>query len=77
MATIIEGARWTLTNSAAERMVEKGLITKCDNDHIDVIEADLPIYHRYLKAPDWFGFTTVHGAIITAEKEVANDSSTK
>ncbi len=80
MATIIEGAIWTLTEAAAERMVENGLITRCDGEHVvkhlvddnleDLLEVDKPIYHRARNAPDWFGFATISGAIRSAEEHV-------
>lgn len=73
MATIMEGAQWTLTEAAAERMVENGLLTKCTGDHTEqVIADDLPIYHRACDAPSWFGFSTMHQAIRAAEAHVVN-----
>lgn len=68
MATLVEGALWTLTEGAAMVMVEKGLITPCDADH-DLLDVDQPIFHFASKTPDWFGFSTVYGAIKDAERE--------
>ena len=71
MATIMEGALWTLTEAAAERMVENGLLTKCTGKHTEeVSEADLPIYHRACDAPSWFGFANIDQAIRSAEEHV-------
>jgi len=71
MATIMEGALWTLTEAAAERMVENGLLTKCQGKHTEeVLEADLPIYHRACDAPNWFGFGNMDQAIRAAEAHV-------
>ena len=67
MATIMEGARWTLTDAAAERMVANGLIQECYGEHLGVLEVDKPIYHRACNAPDWFGFATIPHAIMSAE----------
>ena len=80
MATILEEGIWTLTEAAAERMVENGLIERCDqkhyaghlyygeNDEEGLLVIDHPVYHRSPTAPDWFGFATMHQAIISAEK---------
>lgn len=79
MATIIEGALWTLTEEAAQRMVENGLIALCTRKHTnypDLGEADLPIYHRACDAPDWFGIATLPGAIQSAETH-ANAGATQ
>lgn len=70
MATILEGALWTLTEAAAERMAANGLIRKCDCDHLTTVPADQPIYHRAFDAPSWFGFATIAGAIRAAEAHV-------
>jgi hypothetical protein len=76
MATIIQGAVWTLTENAANLMESKGLIVRCEAEH-GLLEVDKPVFHKHIKAPDWFGFSTVSGAINDAEKEVENDSATK
>ena len=73
MATIIEGGVWKLSEAAAERMVENGLITKCPHPaewHIHEDEIEDPVYHRALRAPDWLGFATMGGAVRTAEEHV-------
>lgn len=66
MATIIQIGRWTTTEEVADHMVEIGLLKKCENEHIDVTEEDLPIYHISPEAPDWFGYSTMEGAIRTS-----------
>lgn len=69
MATIIEGALWTLTEYAAESMVEKGILVRCGANHRDVLEVDKPIYHLSIDAPDDVGQSNLHVHIIEAEKE--------
>lgn len=72
MATIIEGAEWSLTNEAAKVMEKAGFIKECkaDEEHQNMLELDKPIYHIHPQAPDWFGYTTIPGSIILANKEV-------
>lgn len=71
MATIIEfNALWTLTDAAAEVMAERNLINKCEETHDAILKADLPIYHLHRQAPEWFGFSTITGAINDAEKAI-------
>lgn len=67
MATIMEDALWTVDTAVAERMVETGLIQECTRDHTSVMPIDLPIYHIACDAPKWFGFSTMHAAIIAAQ----------
>jgi len=59
MATIIEHSLWTITDEAAEKMCEDGLITLCSAEHLGALEIDKLIYHRAAKAPDWFGLSTL------------------
>lgn len=70
MATLLEGAMWTLSEAAAERMVENGLIAACQGNHSGLVPVDRPIYHRACDAPNWFGFATIAGAIRSAEEHV-------
>lgn len=70
MATIIEGALWTLTDKAAEKMAEDELIYRCDSNH-NVVDADLPIYHVTDKGEArGVGLSTMGGYIKRAEREV-------
>lgn len=74
MATIMEEVMWTLTEAAADRMVENGLLVKCEGKHTeDVLERDRPIYHRACDAPSWFGFSTMDQAIRSAEAHVEKE----
>lgn len=79
MATILEGALWTLTEAAAQRMVENGLLVECSNEHfcepMDGVEADRPFYHIAPRAPDWFGFSTIPLAIAQAQAHVEAEST--
>ena len=76
MATIMEGALWTLTEAAAERMVENGLIVQCDEeDHPHTLDVDKPIYHIAEDAPGWFGMGTLNQAIISAEAHVTPEEA--
>lgn len=78
MATIMEDALWTLTEAAAERMVENGLLTKCEGKHTaEVLEVDRPIYHVACDAPNWFGFSTMDQAIRSAEAHVSLEAEIK
>lgn len=73
MATILEGALWTLTEAAAERMVENGLLVPCKSIHINDHHAedfDAPIYHIAIDAPPWFGVHSLPDAIKSAEAHV-------
>lgn len=70
MATILEDAAWTLTDAAAERMVENGLIIECPLHHTMILESDKPIYHIAPCAPRWFGAGSIRVAITAAESHV-------
>lgn len=77
MATILEGALWTLTEAAAERMVQNGLLVKClrPQEHActphDATEADKPFYHISLETQaSWLGMSTLPKAIEAAEAAV-------
>ena len=72
MATIIEGALWTLTEKAANALVEEGILTKCDNEHSFILDVDKPIYHYSINKPDYVGSSNLHSYIIEAEKKVDN-----
>lgn len=67
MATIVEGAWWTLTNAAAEVLVGKGLIVECKEEHVDA--GDGPIYHLSSLSKE-VGFTNIDSYISEAESEV-------
>lgn len=68
MASILEGAIWTVTEEVADHMVETGLLVKCEANHIGIEEYDKPVYHISPDAPSWFGFSTIAGAINSATK---------
>lgn len=70
MATIIEGALWTVTEEVAEHMVDIGLLQKCQNNHTGMLDHDKPIYHISCNAPQWFGFATIDGTIRQVEKNL-------
>lgn len=72
MATIIEGALWTLTEEAAMLMVDRGYLKACDSDH-DLIEEDQPIFHMANDHPDWLSLVTLPAAIADAERAVYED----
>lgn len=73
MASIIENAIFTVTEEVAEHMVKTGLIVKCTSDHINVLDVDKPVYHISSEAPDWFGYTSIPGAIYSAIKAVESE----
>lgn len=75
MATILEGALWTLTEAAAERMVENGILVRCEDEHscapTDGLEVDKPYYHISQEtSASWVGMSTLPAAIAAAEKHV-------
>lgn len=70
MATIIEGAMWTLTEEAAEHLVEKGILKKCIVHHVDILETDKPIYHINPNAAREINMETIHDYIVDAQKYV-------
>lgn len=71
MATIMEGTTWTLTEAAAERMFESGLIVKCSSQHCNKEAVDGTIYHiDDFHAPAWFGVHSLEQAIRSAEEHV-------
>lgn len=72
MATIIEDGLWTLTEAAAEHLVEQGIIYKCIGVHItpSLRASDYPIYHLNAKAPREIGVSNLHTYIADAEKIV-------
>lgn len=70
MATIIDTCLWTVTEDVANHMVDTGLLQLCQHEHILVMAVDKPIYHISPDAPGWFGFSTMHGAILGAERAV-------
>lgn len=74
MATIAEyGALWTLTDEAAQVMVEKDILFECPHsaDH-NIIEADKPVYHIREDKPDWIGVSTLPIAMAEAQSDVEN-----
>jgi hypothetical protein len=79
MATILEEAAWTITEAAAERMAENGLLKKCEHEYHTqaVMTADLPVYHRSDDAPSWFGFSTMDQAIRSAEAHAAGEKESE
>lgn len=53
MATIIDGGHWTCTEGAAELLVTRGLLYKCDKEHEGLLSIDYPIYHVSNRSPFW------------------------
>lgn len=74
MATILEGAAWTVTEEVADHMVENGLLVKCEKRHADqdLLITEMPVYHIACDAPRWFGFSTLGTAIESAMRTVEN-----
>lgn len=70
MAMVIEDARFPISDEAAERMVENGLLVKCGKEHTCAIEGNQAVYHIAEDAPVWFGYATLAGAIRSAEEYV-------
>lgn len=68
MATIIEGALWTLTDEAAQILVEQDIIKACDADH-DLLDVDQPIYHLANGLDPKAYFCLLDGFILAAEKK--------
>lgn len=71
MATIMEGQIWNLSEAAAQRMSESGLIVRCSSKHCNTEAVEEPIYHiDAFHAPDWFGVSNLRQAIKSAEAHV-------
>lgn len=71
MATIIEGGGvWTLTEAAAEHLVEEEIVFKCNANHKVALEVDKPIYHLKTKYRDDPGIQNLHSLIVAAEEAV-------
>jgi len=72
MATIIEGALWTLTEAAAKHLVEEGIIYRCEHEHTDdvLLKADEQIYHLRHDLSSEVGYSNLHIYISDAEKAV-------
>lgn len=71
MATVADGTLWTLTEEAAELLVAEGILVRCEEEHIQTMPVDEPVYHLKHDAPKEVGFSTLYSYIKEAEKRVA------
>jgi hypothetical protein len=77
VATIIEGAFFTMTEEAAEVLVADGIIFICGAEHIDTLEVDKPVYHLARGCPSEVGFTNLHTYIKEAERRAEKERQAK